>query len=180
MRIKCKLPSCDKFAIPGRQFCSATHTGQYCASHKKSKSNYPKIPKAIEPVKPKLTKSIKPRMNSTLEKFIPPPFILDEIIGPLLPRKAKNALKKNQQLDRRKFLPRQELLKLATPSWANKTKIDEIYKERDHLNQSGILHHVDHIIPLNHPLVCGLHVESNLQVLLKEDNEFKNNTFHIE
>jgi len=33
---------------------------------------------------------------------------------------------------------------------------------------------VDHIIPRNHPLVCGLHVPANLQYLSREDNNKKN------
>lgn len=36
---------------------------------------------------------------------------------------------------------------------------------------------VDHIIPLNHPQVCGLHVASNLQVITKTKNTNKSNNF---
>ncbi|QFP93690.1 hypothetical protein [Ralstonia phage P-PSG-11-1] len=36
---------------------------------------------------------------------------------------------------------------------------------------------VDHIIPLKHPLVCGLHVECNLQLLSSEANNKKRNKF---
>lgn len=60
----------------------------------------------------------------------------------------------------------------ATPKWANINKIREIYKEA---NRLGLV--VDHIIPLKHPLVCGLHVEGNLQLLTLSENCKKHNKF---
>jgi hypothetical protein len=36
---------------------------------------------------------------------------------------------------------------------------------------------VDHIVPLNHPLVYGLHNEHNLQVISKKFNAYKSNLF---
>ena len=44
---------------------------------------------------------------------------------------------------------------------------------------SGKEHHVDHIIPLQGRKVSGLHVFSNLRVILGSDNAKKSNKFHI-
>ena len=65
-------------------------------------------------------------------------------------------------------------LKHATPSWANKPIIKSFYA------QCPKGYHVDHIVPLNGELVCGLHVENNLQYLLAKDNIEKSNKFIIE
>jgi len=66
---------------------------------------------------------------------------------------------------------RRAVAKQATPKWANLDKIKEIYL----LCPNG--YHVDHIIPLNNEIVCGLHVENNLQYLLATDNLIKSNKF---
>jgi len=59
----------------------------------------------------------------------------------------------------------------ALPSWANLKAIAAIYKESKLLReQTGIVYHVDHIIPLQHPLVCCLHCEANLQILTETEN----------
>ena len=60
--------------------------------------------------------------------------------------------------------------KLATPSWANKSKMLELHKEA---GKKGF--HVDHIVPLRHPLVCGLHCEDNLRVISPHENHTKSN-----
>lgn len=59
----------------------------------------------------------------------------------------------------------------ATPVWANLSRIKEIYET------CPVGSHVDHIIPLIHPLVCGLHVHENLQHLTAEENLKKSNKF---
>lgn len=50
-------------------------------------------------------------------------------------------------------------------------EIEQVYENRP----EGC--HVDHIIPLNHELVCGLHVPWNFQYLSAEDNVIKSNQF---
>lgn len=68
--------------------------------------------------------------------------------------------------------------KNATPRWADKEKIMAFYREaRRRTVETGVRHDVDHIIPLVHPLVCGLHVESNLQVLSIFQNSAKRNFY---
>jgi hypothetical protein len=63
----------------------------------------------------------------------------------------------------------------ATPSWANKDAMIVLYTEAAKLTKSGVVTHVDHIVPLQSPLVCGLHCEANLQLLSANDNVSKGN-----
>lgn len=64
----------------------------------------------------------------------------------------------------------------ATPSWANEEVIRAIYAEAARLTrETGIRHEVDHIYPLQSDVVCGLHCETNLQILTKVDNIRKGN-----
>lgn len=69
----------------------------------------------------------------------------------------------------------------AIPSWYNKDmdlEIKNIYAEKDKLNkESGIIYHVDHIIPLCGKNVCRLHIPDNLQVITAEQNLQKGNKF---
>lgn len=40
---------------------------------------------------------------------------------------------------------------------------------------TGVQHSVDHIVPLNHPLVCGFHRIANFEILPLADNVRKSN-----
>ena len=59
----------------------------------------------------------------------------------------------------------------AMPKWADLGAIKEFYKNCP----DG--YDVDHIIPLKHPKVQGLHVLENLQYLSRKENNFKRNKF---
>ena len=64
----------------------------------------------------------------------------------------------------------------ATPSWANKFFIAEAYHlARLRTKMLGFRWHVDHIVPLDSEIVCGLHVEHNLQVIPAITNRRKGN-----
>ena len=58
----------------------------------------------------------------------------------------------------------------ATPPWVNHAAIRAVYKMAA---VKGLT--VDHIVPLKHSTLCGLHVPWNLQLLSKKANSAKHN-----
>ena len=66
----------------------------------------------------------------------------------------------------------------ATPPWADRRAIRTFYIACQLLAEvTGEPHEVDHVIPLKGKTVCGLHVETNLQILPTSDNRAKSNYF---
>jgi len=58
----------------------------------------------------------------------------------------------------------------ATPKWTCLQAIRDIYEKAVSMKL-----HVDHIVPINNNLVCGLHVPANLQLLPGLTNQSKGN-----
>ncbi len=68
------------------------------------------------------------------------------------------------------------------PKWADNEetlqKIIEIYQKATNLtNETGVSYEVDHIIPLMHSDVCGLHIPENLQIITAAENIVKMDTW---
>lgn len=92
--------------------------------------------------------------------------------------KSLEHAKKMNNLNARK---REYIMENASPRWADRKAIRAIYnKARALEKRDGIKRHVDHIIPVRHKLVCGLHVENNLQILTARENLKKHNRFEIQ
>ena len=87
---------------------------------------------------------------------------------------ARNWRKNNPHLHAAKEGKRRAAKRKAVPAWANMELIKAIYKEA---SEKGL--HVDHIIPLQSKVVCGLHCEDNLQLLTPKENLQKSNHLMI-
>lgn len=67
-------------------------------------------------------------------------------------------------------------LKVATPSWSEKFFILEAYRlARLRTTVTGIKWSVDHIVPLQSSIVCGLHCHTNIRVVPAVINSSKGN-----
>jgi hypothetical protein len=78
--------------------------------------------------------------------------------------------------------PRREYIiaaNLATPDWVNRAELNALHRAAKQVSlETGVYHVLDHIVPLSHPLVCGLTVPWNLQILTAKQNAWKSNRFH--
>ena len=101
-------------------------------------------------------------------------------------RQQKNLTsKKHYEANKEKYFlrysKRRAALKNAIPSWYSETDDIEFLKlkqECEELNKkTGIIHEIDHIIPLQSDIVCGLHCKENWQILTREQNRSKSNKY---
>lgn len=123
--------------------------------------------------------------------------LVDRTINPEANRKnAKELRKANPESNRarvaawKKAFPekvaantaaRDKRVRDASPSWASREAINDVYQRARMLTATtGIPHVVDHIVPLRSKLVCGLHCEFNLEVITAEDNLKKSNRWWID
>lgn len=97
--------------------------------------------------------------------------------------KFKKYAKENPEVIRSKGAKRRACKNKATPNWLStlqKNQIKKVYRRAVYLEETtNLKFNVDHIIPLNHPDICGLHVPWNLQVLEKTKNIKKSNKILI-
>jgi hypothetical protein len=65
---------------------------------------------------------------------------------------------------------------MSAPPWADRPAINELRDEARRLSAvTGVPHVLDHVIPLNHPDVCGLTVSANMRVITRKQNARKSN-----
>ncbi len=96
-------------------------------------------------------------------------------------RRANRTVARYYEQNQRRLFPhkhraikarRRAAKKNATPNWVDYGAIKTVYERAAAQDK-----HVDHIVPLQHPRVCGLHVHWNLQLLTPSENHVKRNKF---
>lgn len=91
---------------------------------------------------------------------------------------AKWAKSRSEKRAAARALQRAKQISGVAP-WADRAAMEAFYATAARLTkETGIPHEVDHIIPLTGTSVCGLHVETNLQVITKSANRRKGRKHH--
>jgi hypothetical protein len=70
---------------------------------------------------------------------------------------------------------------LSTPPWVDRDALKRIQERARQLTElSGVDHHIAHVVPLNHPRVCGLTVPWNLEIKPAKINLAESNNIHLD
>lgn len=93
-------------------------------------------------------------------------------------KRMSDWVKNNPEKNSARVARRNAKLLQACPVWADMSAIENIYREaHKKQKETGIPHHVDHIIPLQGKTVSGLHIAINLRPLPALENIKKKNKF---
>lgn len=103
------------------------------------------------------------------------PLLLDgHCSGPLFAPARKSRLPK----PRMQSTYRCRVVRQRIPPWSSRNQIARVHRfARLTTVATGVQHSVDHIVPINHPLVCGLHCPENLRIVPLAENIRKSNNW---
>tara|TARA_R110000822_G_scaffold182643_1_gene322201 strand:+ start:306 stop:698 length:393 start_codon:yes stop_codon:yes gene_type:complete len=91
--------------------------------------------------------------------------------------RIKDWKSRNAEKVRMQTATRRAKRKHAQPKWVNSSELLLIYAQAKRVSDMiGYEYHVDHIIPLQGKMVCGLHVPWNLQIIPAWQNLQKQNS----
>lgn len=89
---------------------------------------------------------------------------------------GKEYRRQHPHIENEKAVRRKRVVAGATPSWVDAKAVLAVYAAaRKVSKETGVPHHVDHVVPLTSKLVCGLHVQNNLAVKPGVENLKKHN-----
>jgi hypothetical protein len=104
---------------------------------------------------------------------------LDEDFKKLQAQKTREWAKNNQDKVLEQSARKRASKLKRIPGWVIQEDLDQIrllYKKAREISfETGVKHHVDHIIPLRGKSVSGLHVLSNLRIVTAKENMEKSN-----
>lgn len=90
----------------------------------------------------------------------------------------KQRRKDSPEVFRERRARRRAIERSATPAWVDVAALKAVYAQAVQLERDlGDRYEVDHIVPLAHESVCGLHVPWNLQIVTRSENRVKCNRF---
>jgi 5-methylcytosine-specific restriction endonuclease McrA len=102
-----------------------------------------------------------------------------ETVRPKRREYERNHRKANKDKDAAKSSFRRARKSRATPKWlsdSQKKEMRDIFAKARKMGElDNCKYEVDHIVPLNSDIICGLHVPWNLQILKESENRKKSN-----